>query len=240
MQSLLISDNPDERALLTVVLQRVGMTVMADREVSHAVSSWSQRPADMILLALDARHETMVEGVREIRRISPVPIMLISEALNETQHAQLLEAGADRVLLRPFSSRLLIYQVQALLRRSGGVPLFSLPTLSLGGLTLDPAARMVQVHSRSAVRLTQLEFRLLYTLMVHRGQVLPTETIVEQVWGYSGEGHRDLVRGLINRLRAKIEPDRQTPRYVLTVVGVGYSFGALEPGAEGAAKKSAG
>jgi DNA-binding response OmpR family regulator len=230
MQSLLISDNPDERALLTVVLQRVGLTVMADRDIAHAVSRWSQRPADMIVLALDARPDVVLEGMREIRRISPVPVVLIAEDLSEGQHALLLEAGADRVLLRPYSSRLLIHQLQALLRRSGGVPLFSLPTLSLGGLTLDPAARMVQVETKDSVRLTQLEFRLLYTLMVHRGQVLTTDTIVEQVWGYSGEGHRDLVRGLINRLRAKVEPDRQTPRYVLTVTGVGYSFGVEDEG----------
>jgi len=60
--------------------------------------------------------------------------------------------------------------------------------------------------------------------MIHRDQVLPTETIVEQVWGYSGQGDKDLVRGLIRRLRTKVEPDPSNPRYILTVPGLGYSF----------------
>jgi DNA-binding response OmpR family regulator len=60
--------------------------------------------------------------------------------------------------------------------------------------------------------------------MIHRGQILTTEGIVERVWGYTGKGDRDLVRGLVRRLRAKIEPDPRNPQYVLTSPGVGYCF----------------
>jgi DNA-binding response OmpR family regulator len=72
--------------------------------------------------------------------------------------------------------------------------------------------------------LTQLEFRLLYALMTHAGQIMPAENIVEHVWGYSGEGNRGLVRGLVQRLRAKVEPDPRNPEYILTEPGVGYRF----------------
>ena len=96
--------------------------------------------------------------------------------------------------------------------------------MSVGDLTLDPGSRTVQVGGNPPRRLTHLEFRLLYTLMVHRDQVLPTETLIESVWGYTGEGNRELVRGLVSRLRAKIEPNPRTPRYVLTVPGVGYTL----------------
>jgi DNA-binding response OmpR family regulator len=89
---------------------------------------------------------------------------------------------------------------------------------------LDSGARTVQLAGRKPRRLTHLEFRLLYTLMSHRGQVLPSEIIVERVWGYTDRGDRDLVRGLVSRLRAKIESDPRTPCYVRTVPGVGYSF----------------
>jgi DNA-binding response OmpR family regulator len=58
--------------------------------------------------------------------------------------------------------------------------------------------------------------------MMHQGQTLPTEVIVERVWGYTGEGNMDLVRGLISRLRAKVEEDAKNPRYILTIPGVGY------------------
>jgi DNA-binding response OmpR family regulator len=128
------------------------------------------------------------------------------------------------VVLRPCGPRLLIAQVRALLRRAGGVPLSSLPTLSLAGLTLDPTARTVQIAGHPVRRLTHLEFRLLYALMIHHGQVIPTEVIVERVWGYSGRGDKDLVRGLVSRLRAKVEPEPRNPRYILTVPGVGYAF----------------
>jgi DNA-binding response OmpR family regulator len=96
--------------------------------------------------------------------------------------------------------------------------------LSLAGVMLDPAARTVQVEEGKARRLTHLEFRLLYTLMIHPGQILPTELIVERVWGYTGHGDRDLVRGLVSRLRAKVEPEPRTPHYIITVPGVGYAF----------------
>jgi DNA-binding response OmpR family regulator len=123
---------------------------------------------------------------------------------------------------------LLIAQVRALMRRAGGVRLFSLPSLSLAGLTLDPASRSVQLEGRPPRRLTHLEFRLLYTLMIHRGQVLTPETIVEQVWGFEGKGDKELVRGLVRRLRTKVEPEPGVPRYILTSPGVGYSFASYE------------
>ena len=73
-------------------------------------------------------------------------------------------------------------------------------------------------------RLTQLEFRLLYTLMTNVGQIIPTDQIVEHVWGYSGEGNRELVRGLVQRLRSKVEPVPRKPEYILTEPGIGYYF----------------
>jgi DNA-binding response OmpR family regulator len=116
-----------------------------------------------------------------------------------------------------------------MLRRAGSVPLLALPKLEVSGLALDPTDRTVQVGTYPGRRLTHLEFRLLYTLMTHPGQVLPNDTIVDRVWGYSDQGDRELVRGLISRLRAKVEPEPQRPRYIHTVAGVGYTF-RLEEG----------
>ena len=117
--------------------------------------------------------------------------------------------------------------------RSGAVPTFVLPRLDLERIALDPAARTVAVAGREARRLTQLEFRLLYVLMTNREQVIPTGVIVERVWGFSGEGDRDLVRGLVSRLRRKIELDPENPCFVQTVSGAGYMF-TLAPAPVGA------
>ena len=110
------------------------------------------------------------------------------------------------------------------MRRTAGMPFFSLPTLTQSNLVLDPSMRTVQVAKNDPIHLTQLEFRLLYTLMTHVGQIIPTGNIVEHVWGYSGEGNQELVRGLIKRLRTKIEPDQKSPNYILTEPGIGYYF----------------
>ncbi|MEJ2758197.1 MAG: winged helix-turn-helix domain-containing protein [Anaerolineales bacterium] len=115
-------------------------------------------------------------------------------------------------------------KIRAIMRRSAGMPFFSLPILSQSGVMIDPSTRTIQVNEGEVQRLTQLEFRLLFTLMTHAGRVVPTETLVEYVWGFSGEGNRGLVRGLVQRLRTKLEPDPASPKYVLTEPGIGYRF----------------
>lgn len=225
MYALLLTRDPDERAILSLVLQRAGLAVTTGNDLTHALRLWPERPTDLILLALD---NDALGNVRRIRTETTVPVIALINQADEESHYKLLEAGADLVVFRPFGARLLIAQTRALLRRAGNISLSNLPTINLAGLALDPATRTVQVNDYSPRRLTHLEFRLLYTLMIHRGQVLDNETIVEQVWGYSGEGDKDLVRGLIRRLRTKVEPDPSKPRYILTVPGLGYSFDRRE------------
>jgi DNA-binding response OmpR family regulator len=111
-----------------------------------------------------------------------------------------------------------------LLRRAGTIPVSVLPTLESNGLALDPSTRQVTRPDGESYQLTPLEFRLLYLLMTNRGQVIGSDLIVERVWGYSGSGNRDLVRGLVRRLRRKIDPDPHHPRYIETISGVGYRF----------------
>ncbi|MBN1641066.1 MAG: response regulator transcription factor [Anaerolineae bacterium] len=221
MYALLLSKNADETSILSLVLQRVGMSVHTVTNPQRAVEIWDERPADVILLSASG---DPMPHVHALRAVTSVPLVIITDLLGEEAHVALLEAGADMVIARPYSARLLIAQMRALMRRAGGVSLFSLPTLTMGGLTLDPATRTVQVFQQPPRRLTHLEFRLLYTLMTHQGHILSTESIVERVWGYTGRGDRELVRGLVRRLRTKVEPDPRSPAYILTVPGVGYSF----------------
>jgi DNA-binding response OmpR family regulator len=220
MYALLIAENADEMAVLSLVLQRAGMVVGTANDVSTAVQAWPERSADLVLIATGG---DLLAQTRSLRAMTDVPLIVVGRVDEET-HCAVLEGGADLVIGRPFSAPLLIAQVRALMRRAGGGQLFSLPSLSLAGLTLDPATRSVHLVGRSPRRLTHLEFRLLYTLMIHRGQVLTPEMIVERVWGYGGQGDKDLVRGLVRRLRTKAEPEPGVPRYILTSPGVGYCF----------------
>ncbi len=92
------------------------------------------------------------------------------------------------------------------------------------GLTLDVDRQELLAEGQAHTRLTPLEFRLLQHLMAHPGQVLPSEQLIEHVWGYEGTGDRVLLKQLVRRLRRKIEPDPANPRYIETIPNVGYSF----------------
>jgi DNA-binding response OmpR family regulator len=222
MYSLLLAQDPDEIAVLSLVVRRAGLAVTVANDLERAMRTWAERPADLILLSTE--NADPLAQVRRVRAQTEAPLAIIVSRIEENDHYELLEAGADLVIAQPFSARLLIAQLRALLRRASGVPLFTLPTLNLAGLSLDPATRTVQVAGHPPRRLTHLEFRLLYTLMINRDRVIPVETIVERVWGFTEHGDRQLVRGLISRLRAKVEKDPRSPQYILTEPGIGYYF----------------
>lgn len=222
MYALLLAHNADESAVLRLALQRAGFASRITTDLKQAIQEWPNQTADLVLLSFP--DDVPISSVGDLRALTDVPLVIITNQIIEEQHISLLEAGIDLVVFRPFSARLLIAQLRGLLRRATGVPIFNLPSFTVGDLTLDPAIRTVQVQSASQKHLTRLEFRLLYTLMMHAEQVMPTETLVEHVWGYSGRGDRDLVRGLVKRLRAKVEPEPRKPVYILTIPGVGYKL----------------
>lgn len=224
MQAVLISPHADEAHVLQVLLQEAGFLVRDARSLEQAIENWPENPADFILLALIGDHPKTLTQLKLLRAHAVIPILLISDALTDDMHVNFLEAGADLVVFRPYSVRALLAQIRAIIRRSAGVPFFSLPTLTQKNVILDPADRTVRVGEHNPKRLTHLEFRLLYTLMTHVGQIIPTERIVEHVWGYSGEGNRELVRGLVQRVRSKVEEDPRDPQYILTEMGIGYYF----------------
>jgi DNA-binding response OmpR family regulator len=222
MYALLLTHNADESSVLRLVLQRAGFASRITTDLKQAIQEWPNHPSDLVLLSFP--EAVPISLVRDLRALTDVPLVVITNSMIEEQHINLLEAGIDLVVFRPFSARLLITQLRGLLRRATGVPIFNLPSFTVGELTLDPSIRTVRVQDDSPKHLTRLEFRLLYTLMMHAEQVMPTETLVEHVWGYSGRGDRDLVRGLVKRLRAKVEPEPKKPVYILTISGVGYKM----------------
>ena len=222
MYALLIADDADNTAIFSLILQRAGLAVTVTKDLEQSMQAWSERAADIILLALS--EPSPQEQVQRVRTETLAPLIITINLANENLHCELLKLGADLVIFPPISAKLLIAQINVLMRRTSNVPVFSLPTLSVEGLSLNPEHRTIEVAGKAIQRLTHLEFRLLYTLMINRGQVIPTETIVERVWGYTGQGDRDLIRGLVSRLRAKVETDPHNPQYILTVPGVGYSF----------------
>jgi DNA-binding response OmpR family regulator len=222
MKAILIADDGIEQRVLSQVLQLTNIDVIVGYRLEESLATWSDAPADLLLLT--ASLEDPISTVHNLRSITIVPLILVQEPLDEILHVKLLDAGADLVLSRPFSVRLLASQIRTLFRRSNSIPLPSLPILGEAGLRLDPISRIVTVGQNAPCHLTHLEFRLLYTLATHKGQVLTTNTLIERVWGYADAGNNELVRGLVSRLRAKIEKDPREPKYIVTVPGTGYVF----------------
>ena len=222
MNALLITQDPDYAAIFELILKRAGLTVTIEVDLEIALRKWTDKPADLILSAVT--RPPFVDQVRQIRAMTIVPLILVTDRFDEALHCDLLKAGADLTLATPFSPKLLRAQVEVLIRRAGNVPVQALPTLDVVGLSLDPANRMLKIDGRQPCRLTHLEFRLLYTLMINRGQTVSNDAIIAGVWGYGGQSESSLIRGLVNRVRAKVEVDRRHPRYIHTVLGIGYKF----------------
>lgn len=228
MDALLFCHNTEEAAILQLVLQQAGFLVKSIKDLNKAIQNWPENPVDIICITLTSEVNRDRVLIRQMRAHTVIPIIIITDLLPEQEEVSMLEEGIDLVVTRPFSARLLLARIRALLRRTAGMPFFSLPVLTQGDMLLDPANHTVKLGDNAPKRLTQLEFRLLYSLMIHVGQIIPTENIIEQVWGYSGEGNQELVRGLVQRLRSKVEPDRQTPQYIMTEKGIGYYFNRFD------------
>lgn len=223
MQGIIIADDPEEKENLTFTLRRIGLAVASSSDHDRVLANWTEHPADVMIIAPPGGKDPL-KAVDDIRQVTQIPLLIIVDSFIEKEFVNLLRIGADIILIRPVSPQILGAYTQALMRRAAVIPSFVLPTLELDEISLDPSTRTVSVKGLEPARLTQLEFRLLFTLMTNRGQVIPLEILVERVWGYSGEGNQDLVRGLISRLRRKIEPDPDTSKFIETIPGVGYRF----------------
>jgi DNA-binding response OmpR family regulator len=223
MQVIIASRDVEERDHLAFVLRHGGFSILHLSSLDGQGKRWQADNVDLVILVSQSPDQDLVH-IETLRSSSPVPIIVLSEERQEQQLVAFLTAGADLILKLPVGPRLFEAYCRTVLRRSGALPAFGLSNLDLGKISIDSSTRTVRSFNNPAIRLTRLEFRLLYLLITHRGQVIPTEAIIERVWGYSETGSKELVRGLISRLRAKIEPEPAHPQIIHTLSGLGYKF----------------
>jgi two-component system KDP operon response regulator KdpE len=150
-----------------------------------------------------------------------MPILVLSAVGDEEQKVKALEAGADDYITKPFGSRELVARLQAALRRTGSAE--KEPLIAVKGLDIDLAAHVVR-RDGEPVHLTPIEFELLRVLVRNRGRLMTHRALLTDVWGPQYVNDVQPLRTHIARLRAKIEPDGGTPRYIVTDPGVGYRF----------------
>ena len=155
-----------------------------------------------------------------------MPILVLSGHGEEQVKVRALDLGADDYLTKPFGIAELLARVRALLRRrtgapDGGTPLAGTPVIAAGGIAVQPDTHEAWLDGRP-LDLTRRECEVLVFLLRHAGWVVPSRSLLAEVWGSAYTGEAQYLRVFINRLRHKIEEDPAHPRIILTEQGVGY------------------
>ncbi len=224
MNILIMGEDVRSVNILTYILKQDGYEVNSMVNRLQPDAPWSDYLTDLLILDELTISDELCRHIESIRSSSPVALMLLANTASEAEIIRAYEAGIDDFLCKPYSYQMLLAHVNAQLRRARVLPSTLVPDLNDANLSLDPERHSVTLPTGQVRQLTNLEFRLLYCLVVNRGHVLTTETIIQKVWGYTGEGDRNLLKSLISRLRSKIEPLPREPHLITTVPGVGYTF----------------
>lgn len=221
MKILVVEDDLSLSDVLTFTLRRAGYEVATAFDGLAALQLWEAENPDMVILDLNLPKLDGLAVCRQIRSQGQTPIIILSVRSGDEEVVKGLELGADDYIVKPFSPGQLVARIRAVSRRAGVTDTAS--ALEMGGLVFDRSRNEVQRRGSELVRLTPLEARLLETLMLYAGQVLPTDTLITAVWGNEG-GERSMLKQLVYRLRTKVDPDGATTSLIETIPGIGYSF----------------
>jgi two-component system KDP operon response regulator KdpE len=164
---------------------------------------------------------------RAIRQRSAVPIIMLSARGQERDKVKALDLGADDYLTKPFGIEELLARIRAAMRRAAAETT-SQDSFAVGDLEIRFAERRVALKGEE-IRLTPTEYELLVQLARSAGKVLSHAALLQRVWGPEYGEESDYLWAYVRRLRRKIEPDPEHPRYLLTEPGVGYRFQTQEP-----------
>ena len=221
---LIVEDDPSVREAATFVLERAGFTVTGVGDGEAGLRALAEESGvDLVLLDLMLPSRNGFDVCREIRRVSGIPIVMLTARTEVTDVVAGLELGADDYITKPFVPAELSARVRAVLRRSTSDDVTS-ESKDLRGkdIVVDEAAFRA-FRAGEEIHLTTIEFRLLAELVRNAGNVLTRETLLERVWGYDYLGDSRLVDMAVNRLRGKLGATGESD-YVTTVRGVGYRF----------------
>jgi DNA-binding response OmpR family regulator len=220
---LLVEDDPAARQGLELALGRLGYGVRAAATGEAALHDLGDSPVDVVVLDVMLPGVDGFEVCRRLRRVSNVPVVMLTARSDDFDIVAGLEAGADDYVVKPAEPRVLDARIRAVLRRLTRV---GSPAETWGDLVIDRESLIVR-QAGQPVLLTPTELRLLLVLSASPRQVFSRDQLLELVWeqGYLGDSR--LVDACVQRLRAKIEADTSEPRYIQTVRGFGYRFGPV-------------
>ncbi|CAL9516572.1 Sensory transduction protein regX3 [Nocardiopsis dassonvillei] len=223
---LVVEDEESYSDALSYMLRKEGFEVAVAPTGTVALETFDRTGADLVLLDLMLPGLSGTEVCRSLRQKSSVPVIMLTAKDSEIDKVVGLELGADDYVTKPFSSRELVARIRAVLRRRGGetVDEPGLPTaLEAGPVRMDVDRHVVTVRGEN-VQLPLKEFELLEVLLRNAGRVLTRMQLIDRVWGADYVGDTKTLDVHVKRLRAKIEDDPGSPKYIVTVRGLGYKF----------------
>lgn len=219
---LIIEDEPELVKVLRSYLEQAGFGVLSASRGDSGLLLWEQKKPDLVLLDLNLPGMDGLDVARSIRRTSSTPVIMLTARVEEADQLVGLELGADDYITKPFSPRLVVARVRALLRRTEQSPA-ARQMLRLVDLEIDLEGHTVR-RSGELVELTPTEFNLLVALLSQPGRAFSRLQLLDASQGTAYEGYERTIDAHIKNLRAKLEPDPKKPRYIETVFGVGYRF----------------
>lgn len=215
---LLADDDPGIMVAVKEALIAHGYEMTTARDGEEALQLFERQPPELLLLDLVMPRRSGLEVCQYIRQFSTIPIIVLSIKGSEADIVSVLELGADDYLVKPFRLAELVARIRAVLRRGKRV---AAKHVVCGDLEIDIEKRVVTLAGRM-VTLTPIEYALLSELAGNVGRVLTTRLLLHRVWGPQYGDATNYVKGVVRRLRSKLEPDPAHPRYILTEPHLGY------------------
>jgi two-component system KDP operon response regulator KdpE len=215
---LVVDDEPQILRGLKVVLRQAGFEVDTAATKGEALDRVAVRPPEVLVLDLILPDGSGVEVCEAVRSWSKLPIVVLSAVGDEREKVRALDAGADDYLTKPFGTDELLARLRAVMRRSGDG---GQPVISLGDLAIDVAGHTV-ARAGEEIHLTPLEFDIVRVLALHAGKLVTHRQLLTEVWGREYVDETHYLRVHVAHIRAKLEPDPSSPRYLVTDPGVGY------------------
>ena len=215
---LLVDDDPGIMTAVRQALTNHGYEMTTASDGLEALAVFDRDIPDLILLDLVMPRCGGLEVCQQIRQCSTIPIIVLSIKGSEADIVSVLDLGADDYLVKPFRLAELLARVRAVLRRGNKI---IATKVICGDMEIDTEKHKVTVANRN-VTLTPIEYALLAELAKNVGRVLTTRLLLQRVWGPEYSDSTDYVKGVIRRLRAKLEPDPAHPQYIITEPYLGY------------------
>ena len=218
---LVVDDEPQIRRVMRATLVNEGYEVEDARTGRDALDRIHSEKFDLVLLDINMPGLTGIETCREIRLVSDVSVIMMTVRDTESDKVEALDVGADDYVTKPFSMAEMLARIRAALRRTVFHSTTGAAHVHLGNVEIDFRARRVTVHGKP-VRLSTKEFDLLSYLVSHPNRAIPHEELLRAVWGPEYGEHLEYLRVFVNRLRKKIEPSPENPKYLLKEPWIGY------------------